>query len=273
MSNFLITPYKEFGSIETFTIRYQSNGHWVNGFVAKPKLIEGKLPCIIFNRGGSFEFGAIDDVTLEKRMSLIASWGYVVIASQYSGNGGSEGKDECGGAEVDDVLCLKTYLENISGADTLRIGMVGGSRGGTMTYLCCAKVDWLKAAVIVAGMADGDRATQERPKMADVWVRAFGNTPEGRRERSAVHFAEKFCKTTPVLLMHGTADWRVSPLDSLDLATKLFIEKVPYRLVMFEGGDHSLSEHRRAYFDLMQEWLHRFVRDESPLPNLVPHGE
>lgn len=31
--------------------------------------------------------------------------------------------------------------------------------------------------------------------------------------------------------MHGTADWRVNVLDSMDLSRKLYQQKVPHRLI------------------------------------------
>lgn len=60
-NDFEVTAYKTFGDVATAAIRYRSNGHWVNGFVAMPRTSAGQLPCIIFNRGGSFDFGLIDE--------------------------------------------------------------------------------------------------------------------------------------------------------------------------------------------------------------------
>lgn len=273
MSNFLREHYRDFGDVAVEKIRYQSNGHWVNGFLAMPKERDGALPCIISNRGGSFEFGAIDDEKIEKKLVVIASWGYVVLASQYSGNGGSEGKDEVGGADVDDILVFKEHMSEIPEIDSSRVGMWGGSRGGMMTYQCLARVDWIKAAVSVAGVANYERAVERRPEMSEVYEKGFGNTAEGRRIRSAVNFADTFCKTTPVLLMHGTGDWRVSPEDSLELAGKLYVAKVPYRLVIFEGSDHGLTEHYAEAWALGREWLDRYVKNAVELPNLELHGK
>ena len=38
------------------------------------------------------------------------------------------------------------------------------------------------------------------------------------RERSAVFNADKLSKNTPILLLHGSADWRVVPEESLNMA-------------------------------------------------------
>lgn len=215
----------------------------------------------------------MNDYRLEHQIAVIASWGYVVIASQYSGNGGSEGKDEFGGADVDDVLILRHYLKRIPQANRSRIGMFGHSRGGMMTYLCLARVNWLKAAVTIAGAANLEEEAIARPRMVPRFEAAFGNTPEGLKERSALNFAEKFCPTTPLLMLHGTADWRVSPKDSLALAMKLQDAKVPYRLVMLEGADHAVSEFASLRWDMTRKWFDRFVKNGEALPDLEPHGK
>ena len=257
-----------------FTIRYQSNGHIVNGFLAMPKDADGKkLPCIIFNRGGSGDFGAISTEMAIRSLGGMASWGYVVIASQYSGNAGSEGKDDLGGEiTLNDVLNLKKVLGQIKEADTSRIGMFGVSRGGMMTYRALAKVKWIKAAVTVAGLADLKQQLRDRPDMMKTYAQ-FGLKKNDFKSRSAVEWSEKFYKKAPILMMHGTADWRVSVKESLALSAKLFEAKVPHRLVVFEGGDHGLTEHREERRRLTREWLDRYVRDGVALPNLKLHGE
>jgi len=60
-------------------------------------------------------------------LGRIATWGYVVAASQYRGNAGGQGKEEFGGADVDDVLNLIPLLESLPQADTTRIGMYAGA--------------------------------------------------------------------------------------------------------------------------------------------------
>lgn len=273
MTKIQTSPYKTFGQVKTFSIRYISNNHWVEGFLALPESRDEPLPCIIFNRGGSFDFASINDSILENHIAQIASWGYVVIASQYSGNGGSEGADEFGGADLADILCFKDYLADFPEADASRIGMIGGSRGGQMVYQSCAAVNWLKAGVSIAGATNLDRQIVLRPEMAGVFDRAFGNTAEGRKERSAINWIDKFCKTTPLLIMHGTSDWRVSPHDSIELSAKLIDNKVPHRLVLFEGADHGISEFREEKWRFVKEWFDRFVRSSQSLPDLNPHGK
>jgi dipeptidyl aminopeptidase/acylaminoacyl peptidase len=62
--------------------------------------------------------------------------------------------------------------------------------------------------------------------------------------RSPVRWPERLHKHTPILLLHGSADWRVHPAQPLAMASALYASRHPFRLVFFEGGDHGLSEHR-----------------------------
>lgn len=56
------------------------------------------------------------------------------------------------------------------------------------------------------------------------------------------------------------------------MASALFEAKHPFRMVLFEGGNHGLTEFRREVYREVLEWLDRYVRDRAPLPNLEPHG-
>jgi dipeptidyl aminopeptidase/acylaminoacyl peptidase len=261
-------------NIETlayFRFTYLSQNHKVVGFLIQPDRGD-RSPCIIYNRGGSGNFNKIEpERVFTDKYSKYAKWGYVTILTQYSGNDGGEGTDELGGTEIHDVLALRDILSTYIFADISRIGMYGTSRGGTMTYLALSKVSWIRAAAVKSGMADRFRSFELRPEMRDRASNFFdvGNEQE-LIKRSAVHWAERFSKTTPLLLIHGTADRTVSPLDSMNLGELLFENKVPFRLVLLEGGDHSLTNYKDEENYMVRNWFDKYVRDLSPLPTLEP---
>ncbi len=62
------------------------------------------------------------------------------------------------------------------------------------------------------------------------------------------------------------------PTEALGMASALFEAKHPFRMILFEGGNHGLTEFRREVYREVLEWLDRYVRDRAPLPNLEPHG-
>jgi dipeptidyl aminopeptidase/acylaminoacyl peptidase len=262
-------------AVEIDSITYLSDGLKVKGYMAVPKQ-GGRLPCVIFNRGGNLDFGGLTDLNAAWQLGPIASWGYVVVASQYRGNAGGEGREEFGGRDVDDVLNLLPLLGSLPRADTTRIGMYGWSRGGMMTYLALARTDRIAAAVVGGGLSDLADCAKHRPDMGEVYANLIPDYAQNREgalaARSAVRWVEKLPPRTPILLLHGSADWRVPPNEVLELAPKLLAAKRPFRLVFFEGGDHGLSEHRAEVDRLTEDWLGRYVRDRRPWPSLEPHG-
>ena len=55
---------------------------------------------------------------------------------------------------------------------------------------------------------------------------------------------EKLRKGTPILLLRGTADWWAESIQTFRMASALYEVKHPFRLVLLEGGDHAMTEHR-----------------------------
>jgi dipeptidyl aminopeptidase/acylaminoacyl peptidase len=264
------------GSVEASNITYWSDGLRISGFLVKPSA-GGPHPCIIYNRGGNRDFASIDARIVTQLLCRMASWGYVVVASQYRGHGINEGRDEFGGRDLDDVLNLFPLLDAEAGADASRIGMYGGSRGGMMTYLTLTRTARVRAAVVRCGVSDLTDWKEDRNDMEQVFRELIpGFDPADDTPliaRSAVRWADRLCKSTPLLMMQGTADWRVNPLSALRFAEQLLAAQHPFRLVMLEGSDHALTEHVPERDRLTREWFDRFVRNGSPLPDVRPHGD
>ena len=261
--------------VELTEIAYASDGLKVCGVLARPK-DAGAYPCVIYNRGGNRESGAITPEDAAEHLARIADWGYIVVAGQYRGNAGGDGADEFGGADVADVLNLIPLLDGLTGADARRIGMWGWSRGGLMTYQALARTNRISAAIVISGIADAFDYMERRADMELVFGELIPGYAQHRdaelAARSPIVWIEQLCKRTPILLLHGGADWRVHPTQALRMAAALYQHQHPFRLVFFEGADHALAEHRAEVLRLCRDWLDRYVRDQQPWPSLEPHG-
>ncbi len=266
--------------IDIFEITYWSNGLKIEAFAAMPKK-EGKYPAIIFNRGGNRDFGALSlyggnsTYPIIRGFAPLAKEGYVVIGCNYRGGGKSEGEDEFGGKDINDVLNLIEVLAEMPKADAAKIGMYGWSRGGMMTYLALTKTDKIKAAAV--GGAPSDKTIIDRPNMeTGVYAELIPNYWENKevelKKRSAVFWADKFPKEVPLLIMHGNADWRVKSTHSLKLALELEQHRIPYRLKIFEGADHGIRQYRPEVNEEVISWFNRFLKKGESLPNMAFHG-
>lgn len=244
-------------------ITYLSDDLKVNGYLAYPKDTSKKYPCVIWCRGGYGNAGAIDEFNARGIFGQIASWGYVVFSSQYRGSAGSEGKDEFGGADLNDIINIIPAAEELEFAETELWGIEGWSRGGMMTYLTLTRSNIFKCAIISGGIANLGCNANESSFMHHLYERVVGRNEEQIKklcnERSIVNFPEKLSPTAPILILHGNNDTRVLPHDSLDLAAKLLDLKFPFRLILFEGGDHFLKGHRKEVDQYRKEWFTKFL--------------
>jgi dipeptidyl aminopeptidase/acylaminoacyl peptidase len=246
-------------------ITYLSDGLKVSGYIAYPKDNSKKYPCIIWCRGGIGNAGAIDRFTARGIFGQLASLGYCVFASQYRGNDGGEGHDDFGGNDLNDVLNLIPLADEIPQANKNVWGIEGWSRGGMMTYLTLTKTNIFKAAVVLGGIANLRCNSDESKFMRRLYEHTMGRYGDEEfksrcETRSIVNFPEKLFKTTPMSIIHGNADNRVLPHDSLDLSYKLLDLKIPYRLVMLESGDHFLKSHRKEVDEMRKNWFEKYLR-------------
>src|SRR5262249_42449819 len=156
---------RERRELEVLDIRYSSSGDVaVPGVLIRPKAAGSRrLPAIIFNRGGTGDYGRIDDLTIVDLYRL-AKAGFVVVASDYRFHGETGKRDEWGGADLDDVLALVPLLQSMDIVDRDRLFMLGVSRGGTMTYLALKRGAAVRAAAVIAGPSDLEALGAHRPE-------------------------------------------------------------------------------------------------------------
>ncbi len=250
-------------------ITYISDGLRVKGFIAYPEDTSKKYPCIIWNRGGGGNKGAIDEFTARGIYGQLACWGYVVFASQYRGNAGGEGKEEFGGKDVNDILNLIPLADEIPSADKSKWGIEGWSRGGMMTYLTLKRNHNFKCAVLVGAISDLKQNSVDNPEMLKNYKALIGEeyfselTPiksgeEKLLERSAVNFAEQL-PSIPYLIIHGGKDEIVSPIQSIRMAEKFRELGYEHKLVILDGGDHYLKKHRKKVDKLRRVWYEKYL--------------
>ncbi|MEN3026113.1 MAG: alpha/beta fold hydrolase [Chlorobiota bacterium] len=266
--------FERFCRVRLYSITYLSDGLRIRGFMALPPEEHLPAPALIFNRGGAGERGALTARTAAATIGLFASWGYVVLASQYRGVGGSEGTEEWGGADVDDALALLPLLERLPWADPDRIGLIGGSRGGMMALQMLRRTSRFRAAVTIGAPTMLHALPQTDPLYRTMlrFLPPHVSPSEAAVERSAVLWAHELCKTTPLLVLHGTGDRRVSPEHALYLGLALQRSLHPYKLILYDNADHVLAGRWAESLADIRWWLDHYVRDRAPLPKVGPHG-
>jgi len=184
---------------------------------------------------------------------VLAARGYAVFFPNYRGSTGRGvgfsklGQSDPAGAEFDDLVDSVDHLVRIGVADKDRVGVTGGSYGGYATaWLATRYSGRFAAGVMFVGISNiiSKFGTTDIPK-EETLVHALGLPWERLDfylERSPLTHAEK--GRTPLLILGGDADPRVSPTQSMELYRALrTFGNVAVRLVRYPGEGHG---NRRA---------------------------
>jgi dipeptidyl aminopeptidase/acylaminoacyl peptidase len=250
-------------AFDVLEIRYISGASEVEGLLLRPRNPGGRRwPAIIYNRGGTGDYGRLDDLTVVD-LYLLAKAGFVVIASDYRFRGAAAKRDEWGGADLDDVINLLPALRSLDYVDPDRFFMLGLSRGGTMTYLALKRGVPVRAAAVIAGPSDLEALGKARPEFVDgdetydgwakVWPDYAHRAAEHYRERSAVQWADKI--TVPILILHSRQD-RLLPVEhALRMAQALQAAGRTYALHIYSNDGHSLPRNRADRNRQIIDWF------------------
>jgi len=248
----LVTEYEYLKNLNFYFITYQSDSLKVKGIILEPKK-EGKYPVVIFNRGGNRDFAQLTVATMIMYTSKLAEQGFVIIGSNY------RIKDEFGGADINDILCLTETIKEIEKADSNSIGMFGWSRGGMMTYLALQKSDKIKTAIVGNGPTDLFRTIIDRPEMESKVISEcvpnyFENKENELKKRSVIYWANELNKNSSLLILCGTKDENVNPEQADKIAIKLKEIEYDFELMKFET-DHYFTEYKKELNGILIKWF------------------
>ncbi len=257
----MIQDYGALDGVEVWDITYESDGLVITGIMALPAVLGEAHKAVVYNRGGSREYGKLTLLNVMRSMVPFAKEGYLVFASNYRGNAGSEGVEEFGGADVRDVLRLLAIARALPCFDGKNAFMVGHSRGGMMTELAIKQGAEVNAAVAIAGIGDARKLVEYPNILNNVLMPLVPGFATKRQEaldaRSAVLWPEAI--RVPLLLLHGDNDKDVHVSDSITLDEAIKASGGVSELVIYPGGSrHALI---RSWDDVVARslaWMGRY---------------
>jgi dipeptidyl aminopeptidase/acylaminoacyl peptidase len=244
-------------------LKYMSDGLKVIAYLYKPRQIGGRRwPAVIFNRGGAIREDIAPEVVVV--FHRLASAGFVVLAPMYRQSDGGEGRDEIGGADVNDLMNVIPLVKSLGLIDADNLFLYGESRGGMMTYQAIKKEFPAKGAAVFGAFTDLEDLFAFRPDVYQpAMIRRFWPDFDGRKDeiiktRSSIHWPEKL--TVPLLIMHGSNDRNVSATQSLALAQQLQKLGKPYELIVYAQDNHYLSRNQEDRDKRTVAWFKQHVK-------------
>lgn len=245
-------------------VLYGSDGLKVVAYIWEPPSAPtgSKLPVILALHGGNRNEAKWRPDSGWGMARLVAA-GFVVIGVQYRGVDGGEGQEQFGGDDVHDVVNAVALAHRLPEADPRNIFMFGASRGGMKVYLALRDGAKVNAAATISGMTDLELEAKRHPDWeAENWRALIPNYNLDRAHALARRSGALVARTVdlpPMLILHGTADWRVDPRDSYEVAEALQERRRPYSLHVFEGDVHGLVWNSQERDRLMIDWFRKHM--------------
>lgn len=200
-------------AVDLRTVTFSStDGRQIEGLLGTPRT-PGRYPGVVFVHGG---FGMDPQADLVEKL---ARAGFVVLDPDYRDHA-------VGGREIDDAVAAARHLRTLPEVLPDRIGIMGGSHGGSITSSAVAVFpSEFQVAVSVAGASDWACIWQREQGngIGTELERSMGGTPHEvpgeYASRSPVYQADRV--TTPILVVHGLHDGQVPPGQSQNLVDAL----------------------------------------------------
>ncbi len=203
-----------------------------------------------------------------------AGMGYVVYIPQPSGAIGwgqeysARHVNNWGATVADEIIQgVDAFLNAHPNMDRERVGCIGASYGGFMTMLLTTQTDLFAACVSHAGISNITSYWGE-----GWWGYGYSavatadsypwNRPDIYVEQSPLFRADRI--TTPLLLLHGTADTNVPIGESEQLYTALKLLGRNVEYIRIQGEDHHILQYpkRKLWMETILAWFDKQLKGE-----------
>ncbi len=269
------TIAKAFQTPERVTWK-SKDGHDISGLLYKPQHAApgAKLPAVLWIHGGP---EGQDVYRADGWAQYLAQSGYLVLEPNYRGSTGygeafrNLNVEDSNGGEVDDVSAGAQYLVASQNADPARLGIGGGSHGGTMVaYIVTRYPDLFAAAIELYGVVDRALFLERTNAPSAIrWSMKMGGSPQEKPEsyRRANVLLSIDKVRTPLLVMHGANDPQVPPAESARFVEALHAANKPVFYFTYAGELHGFAQpaHRLDAWQKQKAFLDHYLSPSQGL--------
>lgn len=232
-----------------------------------------RYPAVILAHGGPE--GQVT-LTAAPWSLFLAGQGYVVLEPNFRGSTGygerfrNANVEDSGGGEIDDIAASVRYLVDAGIADPERVGISGGSHGGTVVANAVTKLpDTFAVGIEKFGVVDRALFLRYTNRNSEIrWETKMGGPPEKKpavyRKANVLPDVEHI--KTPLLLLHGEQDPQVPPQESQEFAAALKQAGKTFTYITYPGEGHGFQqrEHRRDAYERELAFLNKYLQPDAP---------
>lgn len=260
----------ETNSVETFWSDGAA-GARVQSILVKPPFFDPnkKYPMIFLIHGGP-QGSWSDNFHFRWNYQMFASQGYVVVAPNPRGSTGYGQKftdeisgDWAGKVYIDLMNAYDYAIKNFSFIDGNNTFAAGASYGGYMINWIAGHTDRFNALVSHAGVFNLESmyGTTE-----ELWFPEweYGGTPWNKRDVYEKWSPHRYIHNakTPVLVVHGAYDFRVSEEQAFQLFTSLQRLGVESKFLYFPDETHFVAkpQNSRLWWETVYGWFNKYLK-------------
>ncbi|MEO8027192.1 MAG: S9 family peptidase [Bryobacteraceae bacterium] len=240
-----------------------------------------KYPWVLDMHGGPTAMWGPGEFSMWHEFQLFCAWGYGVVYANPRGSGGygyahQRGNyKNWGDAPAKDVLAaLDETAKSNAYVDKDRLFLTGGSYAGYLTAWIVGHDDRFKAAVAVRGVYDLTTFFGEANafRLVENSFGGFPWEPEAKKlleHESPYTYVAKI--NTPLLIIHGSEDFRTGYVQSETLYRSLKQMNKPVEYIRYPGVGHELSRSgppamRMDHALRIVEFFERYASNDHPAP-------
>jgi dipeptidyl aminopeptidase/acylaminoacyl peptidase len=252
------------------------DGTPIEGFLMFPHDYDaqrGPYPLIIMNHGGPHSASGYG---FSFKNSLFAAKGYFVFIPNFRSSTGYGDEFKWGtwggwgNKDGEDVMSGVDHLIARYPIDRDRVGTTGHSYGGIITnWLITRYPDRFRAAIPGAGESNWT-SNFALSDIARTKETEFFGTPWDPKAREIMIAQSPYLNAGGVkaatLFIHGSVDYRVPLEGAIQLYTALKKQRVPTKMIIYEGQSHGISGHWNNVHRMMNElrWWETYLKPATP---------
>ena len=201
---------------------------------------------------------------LQETADYFCARGLATLAVDGPGQGESEYELAIEPAYEHVASAALDFLSTRDDVDASRAGMFGISLGGYYAARAMAFEQRFAAGAVLAGPFRFDLGWDDLPPMTRDTLRHRSRSADDEAARTFAglltleHAAARI--TSPLLVVHGRQDPIVGPAH----AERLAAEAPRAQLVMFEDGNHGVTNHAFASRSLLADWMADHLTSDTP---------
>jgi dipeptidyl aminopeptidase/acylaminoacyl peptidase len=267
--------------VTSSVVRYKSyDGLDIPGILYRPKdaSVQSRAPALVWVHGGP---GGQTRRGYSATIQHLVNHGYAVFAAN---NRGSDGYGKTffhlddrkhGDVDLKDIVAARGYLAGLDWVDAERIGIIGGSYGGSMVMAALAfSPDTFDAGINIFGVTNWVRTLTSMPPWWESFKEALYDemgdpaTDEERHRRISPLFHASNIKK-PVLVVQGANDPRVLQVESDEMVAAIKANGVPVEYLLFpdEGHGFEKRDNRIAASEAYVRFLDKYLRGSAAPAN------